>query len=110
MKVESLHSWQVSPAQALGIQRRLAAQVSRSGEVTNPRFIAGVDIAVGKAQGIARGAVVVLSYPELRLVETSVVDGRLEFPYILELSVALFITFFGPCLHMTYSFLSLATN
>ena len=40
MKVEQLHGWQVSSAQALDIQRRLAEQVSRSNEITNPRFIA----------------------------------------------------------------------
>jgi len=80
--VERLHGWQVSPTQALDIQRRLAERVSRNGEVTAARFIAGVDISAGKAQGMATAAVVVLSYPELRLVETKVVQGRLDFPYI----------------------------
>ena len=82
MKVARLHSWQVSPAEALDIQRRLAGQVSSDGEVTTPRFIAGVDISVGKTQGMARGAVVVLSYPELRLVEMKTVQGELDFPYV----------------------------
>jgi len=67
VKVEGLHSWQVSPTQALDIQQRLAVQVSRSNEVTTPHFIAGVDISVNKIQGIATGAVVVLQYPELIL-------------------------------------------
>ncbi len=82
VKINRLHSWQVSTAQALDIQRRLAKQVSRNSEVTAPHFIAGVDISVGKAQGMATAAVVVLSYPELRLVETKVVQGKLDFPYI----------------------------
>ena len=82
MKVEQLHSWQVSTTEALDIQRRLAGQVSRNSGVVTPHFIAGVDISAGKAQGIARGAVVVLSYPELRLVETKTVQGKLDFPYI----------------------------
>ena len=82
MKVERLHSWQVSTAQALDLQRRLAGQVSRNGEVTAPRFIAGVDISAGKAQEMATAVVVVLNYPELRLVETKVAQGRLDFPYI----------------------------
>ena len=80
--MERLHSWQVSVAQALDIQRRLASQVSRSGEVTTPRFIAGVDISAQKAQGMATGAVVVLNYPELGLVETKAVQAKLDFPYI----------------------------
>jgi len=82
VKVKRLHGWQLSVAQALDLQRQLAGQVSRSSEVTTPRFIAGVDISVEKARGMATGAVVVLSYPELRVVETKVVQGRLDFPYV----------------------------
>ena len=82
MIVETLHNWQVSVAQAMDIQQRLAGQVSTSGEVINPRYIAGVDISAPKAPGVASGAVVVLSYPELRLVETKTASSRLEFPYI----------------------------
>ncbi len=83
MKVESLHSWQVSTAEALELQRRLAAQVSRSSKVTTtPRFIAGVDISLGKTRGMATAAVVILDYPELRVVETKLAQGKLDFPYV----------------------------
>jgi deoxyribonuclease V len=82
VKIKSLHSWQVSPPQALDIQHRLAPQVSRSNEVLTPALIAGVDISVSREEGVARGAVVVLNYPELRLVETKVVSGRVDFPYV----------------------------
>ncbi len=82
VKVERLHSWQVSPTEASYIQQRLAAQVSRSNQVTTPRFIAGVDISAVNAQGTATGTVVVLEYPSLRLVETGVARGKPEFPYI----------------------------
>jgi deoxyribonuclease V len=82
VKVKTLHGWQVSTTEALDVQLRLASQVSRSNEVARPRFIAGVDISVNRAQGTATGAVVVLSYPELRVVETQVVDGKVDFPYV----------------------------
>ena len=82
MKLEILHSWQVTTAQALDIQHRLAPKVSRSNEVASPRFIAGVDISVNRAQGKATGAAVVLNYPELGLVEIKIVDGKLDFPYV----------------------------
>ncbi len=82
MKVKQLHGWQLNVAQALDLQCRLAAQVSGNSEVSMPHFIAGVDIAVGRAQGMATGAVVVLSYPELKVVETKIVEGELDFPYI----------------------------
>ncbi len=82
MKVNRLHGWQVSTAQALEIQARLAAQVSRDSEVVAPRFIAGVDISAERGRGMAQGAVVVLQYPALRPVETRVIAGNLDFPYI----------------------------
>ena len=82
MKVNRLHSWQISYAEALDTQLRLAAQVSRSSQVITPRFIAGVDVSAGKTPEMATGAVVVLNYPELRLVEMKVARGKLNFPYI----------------------------
>ncbi|MBI4283560.1 MAG: deoxyribonuclease V [Chloroflexi bacterium] len=82
MEEKRLHGWQLSIPQALDWQYRLAGQVSRNNEVTEPRFIAGVDIAVGRAAELATGAIVVLSYPELRVVEVKVARGRLDFPYV----------------------------
>ena len=82
MKVKKLHDWQLTPAQARDLQRRLAAQVSGNNEITAPHFIAGVDISVDRVRGVATGAVVVLSYPGLGLVETQLVQGSLDFPYI----------------------------
>ena len=83
MKVNLLHDWQVTINQAFDIQKRLARQVSRNNEIiTTPRFIAGVDISVDKAQGLGTGAVVVVGYPKLSIVETRIVQDKLEFPYI----------------------------
>ncbi len=80
--MKKLHGWQLSIPQALDLQRRLAVQVSVSSEITTPRFIAGVDISSGRAQGIATAAVVVLSYPQFRVVEMKVAQGKLDFPYV----------------------------
>ena len=82
MKVKNLHGWQFSNSQAIELQRRLAAEVSRNSKVIAPHFIAGVDISAGRAQGMATGSVVVLSYPEFEVVEIQSARGRLDFPYI----------------------------
>ena len=90
MKVKRLHpsdslrvnSWQLSTSQAIELQHQLAAEVSRKSEVTDPRFIAGVDISARRDEEMATGTAVVLSYPELEVVETKVARGRLDFPYI----------------------------
>ena len=82
MEVHNLHDWQVSTAQAFHIQRELAARVSRRSEVNEPSFIAGVDISASRAQDMAAGAVVVMDYPALQLVEVKTVNDKLAFPYI----------------------------
>ena len=72
----------MSVAQALALQRRLAVRVLKDGEIIAPGFIAGVDISVGNVSGVARAAVVVLNYPEFRVVETRVAEGPIKFPYV----------------------------
>lgn len=82
MKVIELHKWEVSLKEAEGIQRALASRVSTRNEVGTPRLIAGVDISPGDSRGLGRGSVVVLSYPGLEVVERSVVEEKLTFPYV----------------------------
>ena len=69
-------------AQAREIQLSLAKMVVTENEVINLRFVAGIDISAPDAQGVASGAVVVLRYPELSIVEVKIVEGKITFPYI----------------------------
>ena len=82
MKVQALHGWEVSIASAKEIQLSLAKRVVTKSEVINPRLVAGIDISAPDARGIARGAVVVLRYPELSIVEVEIAQGKLTLPYI----------------------------
>lgn len=82
MKATCLHPWRVDRTEALELQQKLAQKVRRTGEPDDVRCIAGVDISAGRFQEMATAAVVVVSYPELKPVETRVVRGRLNFPYI----------------------------
>ena len=82
MEIVRRHEWRVTIARAREIQEELAEQVSRKGKIKNPRFIAGVDISVRRFAKTGSGAVVVLSYPGLELVEKSVVTAEVDFPYV----------------------------
>ena len=82
MKAKNIHGWGAGVAQARDILVRLANKVSRTDAVAAPRLIAGVDISARRGDSMATGAVVVLRYPELKLVETKIVTGKLAFPYI----------------------------
>jgi deoxyribonuclease V len=82
VKVTKLHEWSIDYSRARRIQSDLAGKVSRKNEVKSPHFIAGVDLAINKQKRIGNGAVVVLSYPELKIVEAKITCGELDFPYI----------------------------
>jgi deoxyribonuclease V len=83
VEVYELHDWRPGgTAQAIELQRKLAVQVSRSGKVVSPRYVAGVDMSFKRGDREAVAAVVVLSYPELEVVETRVVRGSLDYPYV----------------------------
>jgi deoxyribonuclease V len=82
MRVHGLHGWELNAAQAREIQSSLAKRVVTENRVANPRFIAGIDISAPDAQGVARGAVVVLSYPELDIVEVKEAQSKIGFPYV----------------------------
>lgn len=82
MPLQHVHSWQVTTAEARAIQLRLVGLVSRENEVFRPKLVAGVDISAPRFQGRVRGAVAVLSYPELELVEVGAVRQTVDFPYI----------------------------
>ena len=56
--------------------------VSRRNEINAVRLVAGVDISAPDATGLARAAVVVLSYPELMPVERKVIAKQVTFPYV----------------------------
>ncbi len=82
MEVLKLHEWEVSSTRAKEIQLSLAKRVVTEDGVIDPRLVAGIDISSPDGHGVARGAVVVLSYPELSIVEIEIAQGKITMPYI----------------------------
>ncbi|GIW73076.1 MAG: endonuclease V [Planctomycetota bacterium] len=78
------HSWELTPAQAAELQRELARKVERRDRLGRLRRVAGVDVAYGGRgrHARARAAVVVLSFPELELLEQAVAELPGAFPYV----------------------------
>lgn len=74
------HSWDLSPADAIALQKQLAAQVIRTAQLGPVKTVAGVDASY--EEGLAQAAVVVLSYPELELIEYAVARRPVSFPYV----------------------------
>lgn len=87
MEVKNLHSWQVSPEKARKIQEKLRNKVvlkSSFSDIGQIGFIAGCDVGYDEKKKRAYGSVVLLTFPELKLVEKK---GAMEasekiFPYL----------------------------
>ena len=86
MQITPIHPWDVPPREAIRIQEALAQRI-----IPRTRFaptcdfdtihtVAGVD--VGIKGNVAKAAVVVLSYPDLHLLDRSTIVQPVPFPYV----------------------------
>ncbi len=82
MKKNPLHEWNIKQDEAKALQRELAKRVVREDRLDEVRYIAGVDMAINEGNGMARAAVVLLSYPALELEEQHVYEEPVRMPYV----------------------------
>jgi len=81
MNTVPLHSWNVSPPEAIKIQQDLRKKVSFKFPGKEIRLVAGVDVGFPNPE-TAQAAVVVLNFPSLSLVDQALAKVPVEFPYI----------------------------
>ena len=82
MKISNLHSWDVSPREAVQIQQKIRTRVIGNGKVETVRFVAGADVAYDKRRKMTYAGVVVLRMPDLDLIETCITENPTSFPYV----------------------------
>jgi deoxyribonuclease V len=83
MNIPPTHHWNVTPQEAMQIQRDLAARVIEQDQLGEMHYVAGVDVGFeGENNQTARGAVVVLRFPELAPVDCAVARLPVTFPYV----------------------------
>lgn len=87
MRLERLHDWKVTPAEAIALQKELAPRVVREGDPGDVRLVAAADVAFvdrrwPRQPTRGRAAVVLMRYPELDVIEEQVVEGDVSFPYV----------------------------
>jgi deoxyribonuclease V len=87
MEFRTLHDWNVSPDEAMRIQKRLASQVRQEPlDVEAARLVAGADISFDASHETTTAPVtagfVTLTLPELAVVERAGVRTVAAFPYI----------------------------
>lgn len=81
MKFPSLHSWNVSPSEAIKIQNSLRSKISFEWDNLKAEKIAGVDVSFPEKEK-AKASVVVLSFPDLRIIERRSEESAATFPYV----------------------------
>jgi deoxyribonuclease V len=74
------HTWTLEPSDAIVLQKKLAGQVIREATMDEVHTVAGVDASY--REGIARAAVVTLSFPGLEIGEYAVATRPIDYPYV----------------------------
>jgi len=80
--IPPLHSWKVDKDEAIEIQNRLRSKLILKKAFSKLDTIGGADVSYSKEKDILCGAIAVFSYPELKLIDSTALRGRISFPYI----------------------------
>ncbi|MGI9035507.1 MAG: deoxyribonuclease V [Pyrinomonadaceae bacterium] len=83
MKIKSLHDWNLSAREAIELQKQLAFEVVARDDFDEPvKTVAGIDLGYDAKNNASRAVCVILTFPELELVESSEAILPVQFPYI----------------------------
>lgn len=82
MRIHPLHRWDLSPAEAIALQRELAARVDAVSPLPRCRLIAGADVSYDRGSSRFYAGVVVLRTDDLAVVERRGAAADSPFPYV----------------------------
>src|SRR5262249_41245969 len=82
MSVRPLHDWNLTPSEAIDVQQRLRSLVRATKLTHEIRAVAGADISFNKFSDTIYSGIVVLSLPDLQIVEQSGIRSTARFPYV----------------------------
>jgi deoxyribonuclease V len=74
--------WPQMAEEAVAIQQQLRTQVITTDQLNSVRYVAGVDVGFEQEGTVTRAAVVILTFPDLQLVESALARSPTKFPYI----------------------------
>jgi len=80
--VSPRHDWNLSPADARTLQADWAQRVLVRDEVGDVNRIGGVDVGFEQSGSVTRAALVVLSWPDLQVMERQLARVPTTFPYV----------------------------
>jgi deoxyribonuclease V len=82
MNIPVLHGWDLTPSEAIALQKKLARRVNTMSPLGRCKRIAGADVSYNRFSPIFYAAVVVLQTSDWRVIEAQSTVGKSPFPYI----------------------------
>lgn len=82
MDIHDLHSWKVTPSEAIELQKRLSGCVRLAPLAHMPQTIAALDCAFSSDQTQIAAVAVFMKMPELEIIETAEAILGVTFPYV----------------------------
>jgi deoxyribonuclease V len=76
------HNWNLSPKDAIELQKQLRNKVALKPYTGNIRTVAGADVSLNRFEEDIYAGIIVLSYPDLLPLTCSVVHTKTSFPYV----------------------------
>ncbi len=81
MNIPRTHNWHMSPKEAVSLQKKLTGKyISKKLSRSKIKLLAGIDVSVKNDHSNA--AVVIMTFPELKVIETVTAKQRTCFPYV----------------------------
>ncbi len=77
-----LHSWNLSPPEAIALQNQLRGQIRLQPLQNEPKLVAGADLSFEIGSDTVFAGIVVLSFPDLEIVEECGLQTEAKFPYV----------------------------
>jgi len=81
MKLKNLNAWDLTPAEGARLQGRLAERI-RGGKLPAPASILGLDVSYRREEKAFTAGAVLLSFPDLEILDSVSRTGTSSFPYV----------------------------
>jgi deoxyribonuclease V len=82
VQIQPLHSWNLTAAEAVALQKELAGRVDVRAPLTHCQLIAGADVSYNRFSSTFYASVVVLRFDDCTIVETQEAVQEVAFPYV----------------------------
>ncbi|MGB3533807.1 MAG: deoxyribonuclease V [Microcoleaceae cyanobacterium] len=82
MNIKLPGNWPKTIEEAKIIQQQLCSKIITTDQLNSVQFVAGVDVGFSYNDIISQAAVVVLSFPDLKLQEYAISECKTTFPYV----------------------------